>query len=75
MQSVLAELGGEMGRLKKALRTLELRWQETRESWNDPVAQRYEEEKLAELQRATRQALEGMNVALQTFRRAVEECS
>jgi len=75
MQSVLAELGGEMGRLKKALRTLELRWQETRESWNDPVAQRYEEEKLAELQRATRQALEGINVALQTFRRAVEECS
>ena len=75
MQSALAELGGEMGRLKKALRTLELRWQETRESWNDPVAQRYEEEKLAELQRATRQALEGMNVALQTFRRAVEECS
>ncbi len=74
MQSILAELGGEMGRLKKALRSLELRWEQTRSQWNDPVAQRYEEEKLAELQRATRQALEGINVALQTFRRAVEEC-
>ena len=75
MNSVLAELGGEMGRMKKALRSIKVRWEQIRQDWDDPVARRFEQQQLQQIEKATTRAVEGINQVLQALRRAVEECS
>ncbi len=75
MHNLLAELGSEMSRLKKALRTLEARWNFTRQDWDDAVARRFEQNQLELTFKATTRAIEGINQTIQALRQAVEECS
>lgn len=53
-------LGGGSGMMTDAVRALWRQWRQCRESWDDRTAQRFEDEFIAPIDPAARQALEAM---------------
>lgn len=62
-------------KIREAFETLELRWAETREVWNDSAANRFEKEQLEKIGPQVRQALDALNRFSEVARRAARECS
>ncbi len=62
-------------RLEDALKNLERVWSETKESWNDPVSQRVEEEFLRPLHSQIRCLLDATNTVSQVVRKAEHDCA
>lgn len=68
-------LGGGSGMLTDSVRALWRQWRECRQSWGDQNAQRFEDEFVAPVDPAARQALEAMEqlkTAADEARRACE---
>jgi hypothetical protein len=63
------------GQLSKAIKDLFLHWQETRASWDDAQAKRFEEEVLVPLQLDVRQAESAMDHMAALLHQAKHECS
>lgn len=49
-----------IGRLDKAMKTLLAQWQEAHALWNDPVAARFEQDRLLPLQMDLKRAISAM---------------
>jgi hypothetical protein len=69
------DLSPIVGSLKHALRDLQSKWADTKETWTDVVAQRFEEQSIAPLELPVTNALKAMDRLGQTMVRAYEACS
>ena len=62
------------GNLNKGLRDLMLRWQATREEWDDQVAVEFERQYLEPLQQALRNASSAMDQMSQVLQKVDRDC-
>jgi hypothetical protein len=69
------DLSPLVGSLKHALRDLQAKWEDTKESWTDVVAQRFEEQHVAPLEIPVTNALKAVDRLGQAMVRAYEACS
>lgn len=69
-----ADFVSPAARLEDALKQLQHCWLATKESWNDPVSERVEEEFLIPLQSQIRCMLDTANKLSQVVRTAEHEC-
>lgn len=69
------DLSPLVGSLKHALRDLQMKWADTKESWTDVVAVRFEEQSIAPLETPVTNALKAMDRLGQVMVRAYEACS
>ena len=56
----MGELSDEAAKLREALQSLGILWQETKADWNDQACRRFEQEFLLPLDHDAKQGLEGM---------------
>jgi hypothetical protein len=69
------DLSPMVGSLKHALRDLQAKWADTKESWTDVVAARFEEQHIAPLETPVTNALKAIDRLGQVMVRAYEACS
>jgi hypothetical protein len=71
--------GGDLtfgsAKLEEAWETLQLRWQATKEPWNDSVSQQFEESYIAPLIPRVAATLGGIRLLAQILAKAEQECS
>lgn len=60
--------------LQHAMKTLNMRWEDARETWQDNVARRFGEEYIEPLPPQVEAALKAINRLSSAFARAREEC-
>ncbi len=61
-------------RLEDALKQLEASWAATRESWNDPISQKVEDDFLVPLHGQVRSMLDAVSKMSLVMRKAEQEC-
>ena len=61
-------------RLKSAMKTLQLKWDQTRESWDDQVSQEFEEQHILPLETQVQAVLIGIDELGEVLRQALQEC-
>lgn len=61
-------------RLEDALKQLEASWMATKESWNDPISQKVEDDFLVPLHGQVRSMLDAVNKMSLVMRKAEQEC-
>ncbi len=71
----LGDLATSSGTFRKAIRALRLRWEETKEGWNDANSKQFEEQYLVELEQSCMKAAEHMDRISQVLNKACKECS
>jgi hypothetical protein len=69
------DLSPLVGSLKHALRDLQAKWSDTKESWTDAVAQRFEEQHIEPLEMPVTNALKAIDRLGQVMVRAYDACS
>ncbi|HEX8322326.1 MAG TPA: hypothetical protein VF595_00310 [Tepidisphaeraceae bacterium] len=62
------------GNLAKGFKDLMLRWQTTRQDWDDGVAEAYEKKYLEPLEQALRQAISAMDQGAASLSRVRSDC-
>ncbi len=62
------------GQLKGALRELSLKWERTKESWNDPASRAFEKDFLVPLEPTVRRSCDAMDGMVELLERARQEC-
>jgi DNA phosphorothioation-dependent restriction protein DptG len=62
------------GQLDRAMKDLMARWMDTKSSWRDAVAHKFEEEVLVSLARELRDATSAMDTAAQTLAQVRNDC-
>ena len=62
------------GNLAKGFKDLQLRWQSTKQDWNDPVSIGFEKNYLEPLEMALRQALSAMDQTAQSLAKVRGDC-
>jgi hypothetical protein len=62
------------GNLNKGLKDLMMRWQQTRQDWNDVVANEFEKRYLETTELALKQAINAMDQMAQTMQRIDSDC-
>jgi hypothetical protein len=68
-------LNGAWTDLSNGLKTLRLRWEETRLGWNDPISRDFEANKWGPLESQVAAVLEAMDRLAPILARAQRECS
>jgi hypothetical protein len=62
-------------RLREALRTLRVKWEESQSDWNDEVRREFEERYLESLEPRVLATLNSMTNLMQVLAKAQQECS
>ena len=62
------------GRLAKAMKELQLRWQEAQHEWDDPVSHAFEKEHLFPFEMDIRSAITAMDHMAQVLSQAKRDC-
>ena len=70
-----SNLVSSAGALRKAVKLLRMRFDETEAHWNDDVRRSFEEEHLVEIERGLRQIIEKMGRLSQVLQKAERDCS
>ena len=69
------DLSPLVGSLKHALRDLQAKWADTKESWSDVVAQRFEEQHIDPLEMPVTAAVKAIDRLGQAMVKAYDACS
>lgn len=70
-----ADLSSGAGRLQDSLKTLLLRWEETKEVWNDSRRAQFESAYIEPIEPQVRLTLDKLRRLAQVFSQACQECS
>jgi hypothetical protein len=71
----LVDVRSAAGKMRRAVKQLRIRWQETQEHWHDPVSAEFEERRLQELERCCIQAIDSIERLSNVLVQAEKECS
>jgi len=69
------DLSPMVGAMKHALRDLQAKWDDVKESWTDVVAQRFEEQSITPLELPVTTTIKAIDRLGQVMVRAYEACS
>jgi hypothetical protein len=61
-------------KLRNALRTLRVRWEDTQNDWSDPVSRDFEENHLAPIEPRVLATLHAMTTLVQVLSKAQQDC-
>ena len=62
------------GNLNKSLKDLVIKWQQTKQDWNDVVAQEFEKKYMDPMEQALKAAISAMDQMAQTMSKIDSEC-